>query len=231
MLLSKLNERLQAHGLRTRGAFHPGADDEAPPMKTGRLPATIVLVGNAGGEIWPAFSGSPEYRDELPDKMDRWARRVLRDIAAEFNAEADFPFGGPPYRPFQRWALRADEVWPSPLGLLIHAEFGLWHAYRGAILLPDRIEPPAPSNRVSPCETCADRPCLKACPVGAFTGNGYDVDACAGHLGSTHGGVCMTGSCLARRVCPVGRGHRYEPAQSVFHMQAFLHSRHAAGAP
>jgi hypothetical protein len=32
----------------------------------------------------------------------------------------------------------------------------------------------------------------------------------------------MSGGCLARRACPVGREYAYDPAQARFHMQAFL---------
>ena len=39
-----------------------------------------------------------------------------------------FPFGGPPHFPFQQWARRAEPVHPSPIGLLIHPIYGLWHS-------------------------------------------------------------------------------------------------------
>ena len=72
---------------------------------------------------------------------------------------------------------------PVSLGMLIHPEYGLWHAYRAALLfdrpvdgVPKRIE------QASPCATCAGKPCLSACPVSAFSGAAYDVAACAGHL-------------------------------------------------
>ena len=41
---------------------------------------------------------------------------------------------------------------PSPLGILIHPEFGLWHALRGALLFRDRLELPAIEARPSPCD-------------------------------------------------------------------------------
>ena len=110
--------------------------------------------------------------------------------------------------------------------MLIHPEYGLWHAYRGALVfkepvidLPDR---PAAS---SPCETCEEKPCLSTCPVSAFGAGSYDVPACARHLRSPAGSDCMNLACRARRACPVGRGHRYHGDHALFHMDAFLKAR------
>jgi hypothetical protein len=184
-----------------------------------------VLIGMVGSSNWPAFAASPEFRDRAPDPLDRWSARVIGGLAADLDAVAIFPFGGPPYAPFQRWALRAEPMSPSPLGLLIHPKYGLWHSYRGALGFAEALEIPARETVASPCESCAGRPCLSACPVGAFDGEGYDVAACAAHLRSPLGTPCMTGGCLARRACPVGREHAQTPATAAFHMAAFLANR------
>lgn len=217
-------DALAAFGLLARGGFHPADRDDVPALDDGRMPGTLVLVGNAGPAMWPVFTASAEAADGRPHPMDRWCRRVIGDVAARFGACAVFPFEGPPYHPFQRWALRAEPVRPSPLGILIHPDYGLWHAYRGALVFPERFDPPGPDMRPSPCESCRDKPCLTACPVHAFTSDGYDVAACAGHLGRAEGRDCLGGGCLARRACPVGREHIYEPAQAAFHMDAFERS-------
>jgi hypothetical protein len=36
----------------------------------------------------------------------------------------------------------------------------------------------------------------------------------------------MSGGCLVRRACPVGRAYLYDQAQAAFHMTAFLQSNH-----
>ena len=216
-------ERLVArHGLHLRGGFHPTADDGVPSLADGRMPVTLILVGNVGSSLWPAFSSGVEAGDGAPDPLNRWTQRVIGGIAREVGAEPLFPFGGPPYLPFQRWAMRAEAVAPSPLGILIHPDYGLWHAYRGALAFAERLTLPARVDRPRPCDSCPDRPCLSACPVGAFSERGYDVPACVGHIGSPAGAACMDGGCLARRACPVGPACGYGAAHARFHMAAFL---------
>lgn len=198
-----------------RGAFHPGPED-------GVKGGTLVLAGTVGDSAWGTFSSSPEAADGRLDPLDRWSRRVVGLAAERLGAKALYPFGGPPHWPFQRWGARAEALGSSPLGLLIHPDFGLWHGYRGALLFAERIEAAPPVRRPRPCDTCADKPCLSACPVDAFAAGGFDEARCLGHIGSAAGAECMTGSCRARRACPVGAAYRYGPEQSAFHMNAYL---------
>jgi hypothetical protein len=123
-LLARLSRTLDGHGLLFRGGFYPGPRDRVPG-ETG----TLVLVGNAGPDLWRVFAH--HRRDEL-HPLDAWTRRVLTGVGRRFDARIMFPFGGPPYHPFQRWARRAEAVFQSPTDPLVHLEHGLWHAYRGA---------------------------------------------------------------------------------------------------
>ncbi|GMQ77036.1 MAG: 4Fe-4S dicluster domain-containing protein [Gammaproteobacteria bacterium] len=247
-------------------------------MADGREVGTLVLVGVVGGSCWDTFQAAAESR-QSPHPLDRWSRRVVTELAAELGAEALFPFGGPPYLPFLRWAQRAEAVHPSPIGPLIHPDYGLWHAYRGALAFAQSIDlPPADESRAGivpdnplhsrhpwrsdgrgrakqagivpdnplhsrhpwrsdaradqrprPCDTCADKPCLATCPVGAFSDRGYDVPACIDHIGGERGSDCLGGGCLARRACPVGVTYQYAPAQMGFHMRAFLAANRDTG--
>ena len=154
--LERIRESLAPHGLALRGGFHPAPQDGAPLLGAGRACGTILLLGNLGGALWPAFADSPELADGAPHALDRWTRRILESLAPGFGATALFPFGGPPWLPFQRWAMKADCVAASPLGILIHPDFGLWHAYRGALAFAERLDLPPVQRRPSPCDSCIE---------------------------------------------------------------------------
>ncbi len=223
--LADIRQAIEPSGLVLRGGFSPVPGDGVPAMRGGSKCASLVLLGNIGGSIWPAFSASPEMRDGRSHALDRWTRRIIDSVADRLGAEALYPFGGPPSFPFQRWAQRAEPVAPSPIGILIHPDHGLWHAYRGALAFASALDLPAMKPRSRPCDSCVERPCLTACPVAAFKPEGYDVAACRRHVASPAGQTCREGGCLARLACPVGRALAYPPAEMGFHMAAFLSAR------
>lgn len=196
--------------------FEPGPSDDLAPARF------VILIGNAGPDMFRRFARES-------GTLDDWTRRTVSALAADFDAAAVFPFDSPP-RPFLTWARRAGAGHVSALGLNIHPTYGLWHAYRAALLFPVAFDLPPVSPGAHPCETCASKPCLTACPVDAFEGPAYDVQACAAHIASARGEACMDGGCLARLACPVGKAFAYAPAQMQFHMRAFLHARQEAGA-
>ncbi|TAN45769.1 MAG: 4Fe-4S dicluster domain-containing protein [Rhodospirillales bacterium] len=204
-----MEARLAVHGLRVRGAIH----DEAGF-------ATLVLIGYPGGEMWPAFL---KGRLDEPDPLDSWTKRVIEPLAAEVGAVALYPFAGPPWLPFQRWAMRAEGLRPSPIGPLIHPVYGPWHGWRAALGFAGRLDLPEPPEAVDICAACQDKPCLSACPAQVFASGRYDVPACAVHLRS-QGNACLRGGCLARKACPVGAEHAYSQEQGAFHTRSFLAS-------
>ncbi|MGH1353828.1 MAG: ferredoxin [Thalassovita sp.] len=194
-----------------RGGLYP---DDLAGVKT------LILLGPNEPDFWPAFCQSPEYRDGQPDPMDRWSSRVIGDLATELDARALFPFGGPPWHPFIRWAQDSGRAWASPIQLLVHEHAGLFASYRGALAFAHCVElPPAPAQ--APCGECA-APCLTACPVGALTPQGYDVPTCKSYLRTDAGQDCMENGCAARRSCPISRSYGRLREQSAFHMRAFL---------
>ena len=223
--LDELGRDVRSSGLAWRGAFHPGAADAVPPLADGGPAATLVLLGFVGGGEWPAFTASAEHADGRPHPLDRWSRRVTDVLARRHGACALYPSDGPPWLPFQRWAMRAEAVHRSPLGILIHPDYGLWHAYRGALAFAMPLDLPPVAARASPCDGCAARPCLAGCPVGAFAPQGYDVAACIAHLDGGRGADCLAAGCQARRACPVGPAYRPAPEAAAFHMAAFHRSQ------
>ncbi len=206
-----LDHMLEAVGLTVLGHFAPDTEDALPSGTE-----CVALVGPSGPHFWEVFTASPEYADGRGDPLDRWSERVLDQVATEFGATALYPFGGPPWHPFIDWALRTGQIFTSPIGLLVHETHGLFVSFRGALALPFTLDA---AQAISPCDTCGDQPCRKACPVDALRPQGYDVPRCKAHLDTPEGSDCWNG-CLARRACPVGSALR--PAeQSAFHMRAF----------
>lgn len=209
--LSEIETRLAAHQLEILGGFH-AEEDGALPVGTN----TLLLIGPKEPGFWPHLTAQPEW-DGAPDPVDRWSRRVIGGMACDLGAKALFPFGGPPYHPFYKWALRAGRVWDSPVRLLVHTGQGLMVSFRGALALKGRIAVPPPTPK--PCEGCAE-PCLAACPAGALGEKGYDVPGCHAYLAAGDRD-CMKAGCLVRRACPVTQAYARMPEQSAYHMRQF----------
>lgn len=202
-----LTDRLAAHGLFALAfATHDGQ--------------TVILVVHAGSSIWPHFSNWLSQQNPVPENpLDTWSKEVIGAAAEAIGGRAVFP-SDKPYLPFQQWAMAAEGLKPSPLGMLIHPVYGLWHAYRGAILLTEKLS--WQLEKLShPCDICIEKPCLSSCPVSAFSSDGYDVNSCRAYLKKPEGQECMEGGCKARLACPVGREFTYSSQQMRFHMAAF----------
>ncbi len=191
-----LDRLLGEAGLAVVGHFEPEPEDGLPGDT-----AHLVLVGADGARMWEVFNNSAEIRDGAVHPLDRWSHRVLTAIALETGAQAYFPFGGPPWRPFIRWAARGEGAQPSPVTMQVSPQRGLWISYRGALGFSSKQEVPVAAME-APCLDCT-APCLTACPVDAFGDGGYDVPRCTAHVHSPLGGACRSG-CLVRTACPAG---------------------------
>lgn len=178
-----------------------------------------LLIGNIGSSLWDAFSAWHASHPG-PDPLNRWTVEQMAGAAAELDARARYPFGDTVW-PFQRYAMDATGMQPSPLGMLIHPQYGLWIAFRAAFIFDTQFDIAAPRTHPHPCARCADKPCLFSCPVDAFNRDGYDVGRCRHFLETSSGSDCTNHGCQARRACPVGRSYAYDDEQQAFHMAAF----------
>jgi ferredoxin len=212
LALPALEALLAEERLDVLGGFAVTEGEDGFPAGT----RTLFMLGPREPGFWAHLQAQAEWGE--PDPVDRWSRRVIGRIACDLGAKALFPFGGPPYHPFYQWALRSGRVWDSPVRLLVHSGQGLMVSFRGALALKEAVAVPPPVAR--PCEGCA-APCLTACPVGALTGEGYDVPACHAYLDRPEGAECLTGGCLVRRACPVSQSYARLPEQSAYHMRRF----------
>lgn len=211
MTLDDLAHAAGEHVLDILGICHTVPED-------GLGVGTIALLGPREPGFWVHVSASPEFNDTAPDPLDRWSHRVISDIALASGGAPLFPFGTPA-RPFIGWALRSGRAWASPVGLLVHDTAGLLVSYRGAVLFDNHLSLPQPATK--PCETCAAKPCLDACPVSALTNQGYDIPACRSYLDGPDEAGCKATGCAVRRACPVSQSYPRDPAQSAFHMASF----------
>ncbi|WP_145106478.1 ferredoxin [Cereibacter sediminicola] len=212
-MLARIGARAADHALAILGGFaaEPG---DGLPEGTGSL----ILLGPREPGFWAHMTAQPEWLDGRPDPMDRWSARTITALAAELGATALFPFGGPPWWPFYAWALRTGRAFASPVRLIVHDEAGLFFSCRGALALRERLEPTA---GVSPCASCANQPCLSACPAGALGAEGYDVPACHAFLDRPEGAPCLERGCAVRRACPRSQAHARMETQSAYHMRQF----------
>jgi hypothetical protein len=212
---------LCADGLILRGGFNFTSDDAPPAGPSGVLAASVLLVGQAGAAPWPHFL---RWRERQPRTMsnplDTWSRQVIGAVADTFGARAVSP-SDKPYLPFQQWAMRAEGLKPSPLGVLMHPRYGLWHAYRGALLFEDEIPFQPPQTAIHLCDACVGKPCMKSCPVEAYSPAGFAYEPCLAHVRGPNGEACRSGGCLDRNACPYGIGYRYPPDVQAFHMASF----------
>ncbi|MDW6020467.1 hypothetical protein SAZ10_01690 [Mesorhizobium sp. BAC0120] len=209
------------HGLILRGGFAFGADEKAPPGPSGGPAKSVLLVGQAGAAPWPHFlewRASRQGGRENP--LDSWARQVIGAVAEKSGARAVSP-SDRPYLPFQQWAMRAEGLRPSPLGILMHPEYGLWHAYRGALLFDIELAIEPSRGRTHLCDLCEGKPCLKSCPVNAYSEAGFAHQDCLTHVRGALGGACRERGCLDRNACPFGTDYRYPADEQAFHMAAF----------
>src|SRR5262245_62036526 len=191
-VIERLATALDEDGLILRGGFVFGAHEWAPAGLSGRPARSIILIGQAGVAPWPSFLRWLERQESrgLSDPLDKWSSEVIGKAARMVSARAVSP-SDKPYLPFQQWAMRAEGLRPSPLGVLMHPEFGLWHAFRGALLFDVEIAFPEPPAAVHLCDGCIDKPCLHACPVEAHSTAGFDHATCLDHVRSASGHACM----------------------------------------
>lgn len=203
------------------GGFAPETGDGVPPGANGSEAAHVALIGNAGPAMFERFA---RERDPQSDLLDDWCEATLGPIAAGAGLRAVYPWQKP-YLPFLTWARKAGCGMASPLGMNIHPVYGLWHGFRGALIFesPADLGTGVPDFD-HPCPSCADKPCLSACPVDAFVRDSelpFNPARCVSYLQSTDGLSCLNQGCRARLACPIGRNYAYTPEQIRFHLSAF----------
>lgn len=147
----------------------------------------LVLIGSGGKNLWDKIPNK-----DSPDPIDTYALQTMKWIAKEkklTHPKILFPFSER-LLPLQALGRHFQFSHPSPIGLDISEEFGLWFAYRGVFLCETLLEIPNNQPAFNPCNTCSDKPCLKT--------------------------VDLT---QARLLCPYQQDQQYSPEQLEYHQK------------
>ena len=151
-----------------------------------------------------------------PDPIDQFTHTQVTAWLERHHPTRRFHFvyPGATLLGLQRLGTLAGWHHPSPFMVGIDSEWGSWFAYRAVVLTDTDLPPTTRREGASPCDTCAGRMCVSACPAGALT-QGFNLTACMSYRLSP-GSSCQD-RCVARNSCPVGADHRYSDAQIRYH--------------
>lgn len=206
---------LNAAGLNLQAVFDlaqlPAATRASiAPLCEGRDATRLLLIGHAGRRLWSELCAAGISSD---DPIDDYSISVV-----ERWCEAEFPtwrfrrlYPGDDAPGLQQLGRLAGWHHPSPFMLGIRPGWGTWFAYRVVLITDAPLEPTAPVVEPSPCDACADKPCVTSCPARAMEDGIFELQRCVDHR-LTDGSPCAD-RCLARLTCPIGTEHRYVPEQ------------------
>jgi len=175
----------------------------------------LILLGNGGPSFWRALQAQTNTHPNNP--VDDFSRRLAVSFVEDYlQANVRVLYPGDSAVPLQQLGTLAAWHHPSPLGVGIHPYYGLWFAYRAAVLSDAPLTPTAAPQTTSPCAHCREQACLNACPASALALPGPpDVKRCLNWRIAPDSSCADT--CLARLACPVGAGQRYDEAQIRYH--------------
>lgn len=165
-----------------------------------------VVVGNSRA-LWPVLADTlrrAPRRLEAADVVDAWAEEAIGAAAAGTGVAHRILWShttGAAAVPIQRLARVAGLAWLSPAHLSIHPRFGPWIGLRAVVVfaLPaPQLPRPLPAD---PCGRCAEA-CLPAFRAARDAGDGADA---------------WRAWLAVRDACPLGRAHRYDDDQIVYH--------------
>lgn len=209
MSIPEVVRRCREHGLDLSGVAAVGTYNREVDAEY-RLPGDddrlVVVIGNSRA-LWPHLAEL--LASDEPDPVDTYVEKAIGEAVAgmtERVIDIRFSHEPPPRRiAIQRLAHLAGLAWLSPSHLCVHPEFGPWIALRAAIVL----DVPAPVAVVPldpPCD-CSTH-CLPLLDRALAAGEPRNP---AELRESWRLWLAM------RDACPVGRRHRYNEAQVLYH--------------
>lgn len=181
----------------------------------------LILIGHRGRDFWAALQrrgmhGAHPLDQFVTERVAAWMAGPLQ------GHEWRQLFPGRQQVGLQRLGALAGWHHPSPFWVGVDAEWGSWFAYRAVVLADTKLALTPRRETPSPCDACADQPCINACPAGALVSSRTGprrLQACL-DFRKQRESPCQD-RCLARNACPVGADHRYTDEQIAYH---YLHS-------
>ncbi len=183
----------------------------------------LVMLGHGGRQLWEAMTADDW---KIADPIDNYSIRIANLFAKQTLPSFNnlFLFPNQDYLiPLQQLGELAGWCHPSPLGLGISPQFGVWYAYRAAFLTSAPLPIASFPMETSPCTPCQMKPCISTCPAEAVVNiDQFNLTNCAEHR------IAMKSTCadrcLARMACPIAPEHQYSLEQINYHYQHSLDS-------
>lgn len=187
---------------------------------------SIIIIAHGGKELWRHLVHPLK---EENDPIDNFSINAMRDFgsdALEGDYKILFPLNSI-VLPLQKLGRELNLSRPSPLGLDINFDFGIWFAFRGVMITKKNIPSILSDSFQSPCISCETKDCVANCPVGATSLSlNFNLKAC-GEFRFKESSDCAD-RCLARISCPYKSEHRYELEQTKYHMGRASHLKSLA---
>ena len=183
----------------------------------------LILIAHGGTAFWQALKASNldlAGSDDAHPVDDFTVSIIEQFLHAEFAGVAYqivYPCNEASNNAINLQELGDLAGWhhPSPFMVGINASFGSWFAYRAVVLANTDLPATLPVHTASPCDQCADKPCINSCPAHALDDGQFNLLKCIGYRQQPDSACKAT--CAARSSCPVGREHRYSDEQMRYH--------------
>ena len=174
----------------------------------------LILLGHGGRTMWQQLQQSDIQSD---NPVDDYSIQCVQQFFAHEQPQQQYKIVYPgDYRiGLQQLGDLAGWHHPSPFWVGVNHHWGSWYAYRIVVLADSDFHITPTVQSQSPCETCADKPCISICPAEAVSEKYFDVKQCSSYRLQNDSNCSH--QCLSRLRCPVGKEHRYSREQIEYH--------------
>ncbi len=177
----------------------------------------LLLWGHGGTSMWSQYQRD---KTDTIDTIDRWSQHTIWEGFGGCLDDARYVWIYPrddEHAPLSQLGEYVGWFTPSLLGQGSHEEFGLWAAYRAVMVVDVAFPVTQRTEQLSttPCERCAEKPCISVCPSQSVQPGGIHAELCMSYR-MEEDSSCAS-RCFSRYACPVGRRHQYTQAQSTYH--------------